>query len=77
MRKCLVDEPLSSPPCAVLFRSASRFQALIEGKTLPFTLVVRDPLGNSFVGSSEHENPADDPRIKVREAALLRVGGCS
>eukprot|EP00752_Nemacystus_decipiens_P011158 g9914.t1 len=42
-----------------------RFRALIAGETLPFTLVVRDPLGNSFVGSSEHENPADDPKITV------------
>ena len=43
-----------------------RFHALIAGETLPFTLVVRDPLGNSFIGSSEHENPADDPKITVR-----------
>lgn len=39
---------------------------MIAGETLPFTLVVRDPLGNSFIGSSEHENPADDPKITVR-----------
>lgn len=43
-----------------------RFGQLIAGETLPFTLIVRDPLGNSFVGSSEHENPADDPKITVR-----------
>eukprot|EP00903_Cladosiphon_okamuranus_P005534 g5511.t1 len=42
-----------------------RFRALIDGETLPFTLAVRDPLGNSFIGSSEHENPADDPKISV------------
>lgn len=42
-----------------------RFRSLIQGDTLPFTLVVRDPLGNSFVGSAEHENPVDDPKITV------------
>eukprot|EP00904_Undaria_pinnatifida_P009842 jgi/Undpi1/5989/HiC_scaffold_2.g01263.m1 len=42
-----------------------KFRSLIEGETLPFTLVVRDPLGNSFVGSAEHENPVDDPNITV------------
>ncbi|CAM9328873.1 unnamed protein product [Ectocarpus sp. 12 AP-2014] len=42
-----------------------RFGALIAGESLPFTLVVRDPLGNSFIGSSEHENPADDPNMTV------------
>lgn len=49
-----------------------RFRALIAGETLPFTLVVRDPMGNSFIGSLEHENPADDPKITVRGA---RGGG--
>lgn len=47
-------------------RSVPRFGALIAGETLPFKLIVRDPLGNSFIGSSEHENPADDPKITVR-----------
>ncbi|CAM9659732.1 unnamed protein product [Choristocarpus tenellus] len=42
-----------------------RFQRLIVGKAFPFTLVLRDPLGNSFIGSLEHEDPADDPNIEV------------
>lgn len=42
-----------------------KFRNLIEGETLPFTLLLRDPLGNSFIGSLEHENPADDPHITV------------
>lgn len=33
----------------------------------PFTLRLQDPLGNSFVGSLEHENPVDDPNITVSE----------
>lgn len=43
-----------------------RFRTLIEGKSVPFLMIVRDPLGNSFIGSSEHENPSDDPNIEVR-----------
>ncbi|CAM9235745.1 unnamed protein product [Ascophyllum nodosum] len=42
-----------------------RFRALVAGEMLPFTLIVRDPVGNSFIGSTEHENPADDPNIEV------------
>lgn len=49
-----------------------RFRALVDGEMFPFTLVVRDPVGNSFIGSTEFENPADDPNITVRRRFVER-----
>ena len=52
--------------------AAVRFRALVAGEMLPFTLIVRDPVGNSFIGSTEHENPADDPNIEVRRGFIVK-----
>lgn len=57
----------------IIYLVLIRFGALVAGETLPFSLVLRDPLGNSFIGSSEYENPADDPQMTVSERA--RGGG--
>lgn len=48
------------------------FRSLMDGETMPFTLRLRDPLGNSFIGSAEHENPVDDPMIEVSKPPFAR-----
>jgi hypothetical protein len=42
-----------------------RLDALRAGEAFPFTLQLRDPLGNSFIGSQSYENPEEDPQIQV------------
>ncbi|KAG5183327.1 ZPR1 zinc-finger domain-containing protein, partial [Tribonema minus] len=38
-----------------------KLDALRDGQHFPFTLVLRDPLGNSFIGALGYDDPADDP----------------
>jgi zinc finger protein len=43
-----------------------------EGKCLPFTLVVTDPLANSFIGPSPGMSGASCPRMKAPD--LIKDG---
>jgi len=44
-----------------------RFNDIIEGKNLPFTIILRDPMGNSFIGTKGDMAPEDDPFLKIEE----------
>jgi len=43
-----------------------RFSNLVEGKQFPFTFVLTDPLGNSFIGGT-FDNFLEDPQIQCEE----------
>jgi len=46
-----------------------KFVSFIEGGSFPFTLQLRDPLANSFIGPRIGESPQDDPLLAVEDYA--------
>lgn len=44
-----------------------RFKSVVEGRLFPFTLILRDPLANSFVGGLPWVPLDEDPSISVQD----------
>ncbi len=64
--------------CAVLIESIlwkfhkflQDLDELRECQVLPFTIVLKDPMGNSFIGTLNSEgDPEDDPNMLVEVSA--------
>ena len=53
----------SVPSCPQIDALITKMAMLMTGADLPFTLVLEDPAGNSFVENPQA--PAPDPRLKV------------
>jgi len=45
----------------------SDFEDVVERRRFPFTLIMQDPMGNSFVGGGRGLSPEGDEQIEVEE----------